>query len=354
MGNNKSIKKIIRIGLPILIIVIVGIIVIMNDQTNSTLLSLFNRTKVIVEVDGNIIEHISKGDNVTDLLNELNISIDENDKINKNLKENLVMNETIKITRVELKEEIITEKIEFENKEVIDYKMPVGEKRVICEGSNGEKTISYEVIYEDGIEVDRVLKEEKVIVEAIDNIVAEGSFQEDSLTVLVNQKRPVDSSYEPSDLVVPQVRSAVSNDRILLREEAARNLEKMFQAAEADGIYLYAVSGYRSYYYQQSIYNPTSGYSAPPGTSEHQLGLAMDVTTSYYGSNLLTEFGYTEEGIWVENNAHKFGFHLRYLLGKEDITGYFYEPWHLRYVGVDLATDLFESGLTMEEHFGEY
>ena len=139
-----------------------------------------------------------------------------------------------------------------------------------------------------------------------------------------------------------------------MRKEAANALESLFNAADADGIYLYAVSGYRSYSYQSSIYNPYSGYSAPPGASEHQLGLAMDVTAAQYGGNLVTEFGYTDEGKWLAENAHKYGFVVRYLEGKEDITGYYYEPWHIRYLGVELATELKEKGLTLEEFYGEY
>jgi D-alanyl-D-alanine carboxypeptidase len=87
--------------------------------------------------------------------------------------------------------------------------------------------------------------------------------------------------------------------------------------------------------------------SARPGTSEHQLGLAMDVAKK--GSSSLTKaFGKTEQGQWVSENAHKFGFIVRYLEDSEEVTGYSYEPWHLRYVGVEYATAIYQSGLPME------
>ena len=102
------------------------------------------------------------------------------------------------------------------------------------------------------------------------------------------------------------------------------------------------------------VYNPYSGYSAPPGASEHQLGLAMDITLAKYNGTLSVNFGNTKEGAWIRENAHKYGFIVRYLQGKEEVTGYKYEPWHIRYLGVDLATELYEKGITLEEYYGEY
>jgi D-alanyl-D-alanine carboxypeptidase len=92
--------------------------------------------------------------------------------------------------------------------------------------------------------------------------------------------------------------------------------------------------------------------SAKPGTSEHQLGLAMDVTSESVGFDLLESFGETEEGQYIADHAHEYGFIIRYPQGKTAITGYSYEPWHLRYLGVDVATDIYNSGKTMEEYYG--
>ena len=86
--------------------------------------------------------------------------------------------------------------------------------------------------------------------------------------------------------------------------------------------------------------------------SEHQLGLAMDVTSATVGFDLLESFGATPEGQFIKDNAHKYGFIVRYPQGKTDITGYAYEPWHLRYLGVDVATAIYNSGKTMEEYYG--
>ena len=115
------------------------------------------------------------------------------------------------------------------------------------------------------------------------------------------------------------------------------------------------VSGYRSYYDQKSTYNywvsvygqkDADTISARPGHSEHQTGLAFDITS------LNSSYGETEEGIWLRENCFKYGFIIRYPKGKEHITGYAYEPWHIRYVGVEHATYIMNNNLTLEEYLG--
>ncbi|MBR5515375.1 MAG: M15 family metallopeptidase [Clostridia bacterium] len=132
-------------------------------------------------------------------------------------------------------------------------------------------------------------------------------------------------------------------------------LQQMFSAASNAGISLYVVSGFRSYDTQYNTYYgyvSRSGqadadrYSARPGHSEHQTGLAFDL------NSLEQTFGNTKEGKWLKANAHKYGFIIRYPEGKESVTGYMYEPWHVRYLGTDIATDVFESGLCLEEYLG--
>lgn len=134
--------------------------------------------------------------------------------------------------------------------------------------------------------------------------------------------------------------------------EATPYLWKMIEAAKADGITLWMKSGYRSYYDQQYIYNnyvkrdgqaEADTYSARPGHSEHQTGLAYDLNST---SN---DFADTAEAKWIAENCYKYGFILRYPKGKEEITGYIYEPWHVRYLGVEKATEVYESGLCLEE-----
>ncbi|KUO51097.1 MAG: hypothetical protein APF76_16520 [Desulfitibacter sp. BRH_c19] len=181
------------------------------------------------------------------------------------------------------------------------------------------------------------------------------------ILILVNKTFKLPSDYTPGDLTVPDVKFsfAGSHEKQNMREVAARALEELFIAAEDEGTYLYAVSGFRSYSLQQSVYKGhvkrlgqagADKISARPGHSEHQTGLAMDVTSESVEFSLSKSFGDTIEGKWVAENAHKYGFVIRYEKGKEDITGYSYEPWHLRYVGMDTALEIFENNLTLEAY----
>ena len=133
--------------------------------------------------------------------------------------------------------------------------------------------------------------------------------------------------------------------------------DKMNAAAKLEGLNIWLQSGFRSYDTQKRIYNSyvsqdgqknADTYSARPGHSEHQSGLAFDV------NQINDSFIGTPEAIWLENNCYKYGFILRYPKGKENITGYQYESWHFRYVGKELATKLYNNGnwITMEEYFG--
>jgi len=186
----------------------------------------------------------------------------------------------------------------------------------------------------------------------------------DSITVIVNKERNLPASYEPADLIRPDVAFSSSGDREkhYLRQEAAEALEALFAAAAEDGIELVAVSGYRSFETQARIfeYNVRSNggdeelanrWSARPGQSEHQTGLAMDVSAESVSCALETDFAEAPEGQWLAANTHRFGFVIRYPQGKENITGYGYEPWHIRYVGETVAQQVTEAGLTLEEYF---
>ncbi|CAM3381976.1 D-alanyl-D-alanine carboxypeptidase family protein [Marinicrinis lubricantis] len=186
----------------------------------------------------------------------------------------------------------------------------------------------------------------------------------ESVAVLVNKQSMLPDDYEPDDLVYPDVPFIFDEmlDKRKMRKEAAEALESMFAAAEQDGIYLAGVSGYRSRATQESLYNnyvardgkeAADMYSAQPGHSEHQTGLAMDVSGSTGQCAAQDCFGDTEEAKWLADHAHEHGFIIRYPLGKEEITGYQYEPWHLRYVGEDIAADIYEQQITLEEYLGE-
>lgn len=182
-----------------------------------------------------------------------------------------------------------------------------------------------------------------------------------SIWVVVNKLRPLNpESYAPSDIVRAPIPFA---SEPLMRQEVADAAVALFAAAEAEaGLRLQAYSAYRSYNVQVRVYNnivASRGQdyadvrSAQPGHSEHQTGLAIDISSVPAVCTLDPCFGDTDHGRWLAANAHRFGFHLRYPPDKTAITGYSYEPWHFRYVGVELATELHETGvLTLEEFFG--
>ena len=178
--------------------------------------------------------------------------------------------------------------------------------------------------------------------------------------ILVNKSNSLSRNYQPDDLVIPNIRfDNIADDMVqYVRYDAAIALEELFQSAESQGINLIAVSGYRSYSYQDNVYRnevntvgriEADKYVAKAGESEHQTGLSMDILSDEYLS-LDDGFENTIAFNWLENNMSKFGFILRFPKGKEDITGYSYEPWHIRYVGISAATEIMEEGLTLEEY----
>ena len=185
---------------------------------------------------------------------------------------------------------------------------------------------------------------------------------EEWLLLLVNKQNPIPDDYAPELTDV--------NGSIKIRREIAYPLSEMFDAAEEDGVSLMVCSAYRSHEYQQGLFNRKirnytgkglsyldafriGSYSVIiPGTSEHELGMALDIVTPGY-MNLNEGFAYTKAGKWLEANAYKYGFILRYPKGKEYITGIIFEPWHYRYVGREAARAITESGLTLEEYVEE-
>lgn len=183
--------------------------------------------------------------------------------------------------------------------------------------------------------------------------------------VVANKQRPLNPiDYTPPDLTVPDVPLKYQSGAMEteLRAEAATALQDLFAAAENEGQPLILVSAYRSYSYQDNLFNHyvnTQGLetalnqSARPGHSEHQTGWAADVGALSRQCEVEECFGEMSEGKWVATNAYKYGFIVRYPQGLTDTTGYDYEPWHLRYVGIDLATEMQHAGvLTMEDFFG--
>ncbi|MBE9914038.1 M15 family metallopeptidase [Paenibacillus donghaensis] len=182
-----------------------------------------------------------------------------------------------------------------------------------------------------------------------------------STDVLVNKQHKLPENYAPDDLVYPNVRFTFKEkiEKRMMRKEAAQALEKLFKAADKDGLPLAGVSAYRSHKRQKAVFEAyvqkdgeekARTYSAYPGTSEHETGLAIDVTKSDGSCAATGCFAGTPEAEWLAEHAHEFGFIIRYPKEKENITGYTYEPWHLRYVGQPAADDMFKNDLTFEEY----
>lgn len=182
-----------------------------------------------------------------------------------------------------------------------------------------------------------------------------------SLWVVSDKLRPLDPvDYAPTDLVTPDV---ASQNPPTLRAEVAAAVVEMFAAGEAEGAGAFQVqSAYRSYALQVDVYGgyvqregqaAADAQSARPGFSEHQTGLALDISPIPLSCPLKACFGDTTQGRWLADNAWRFGFLLRYPVDKVEVTGFMYEPWHFRYIGPELATEMHETGVTtLEEFFG--
>lgn len=183
-----------------------------------------------------------------------------------------------------------------------------------------------------------------------------------SLWVIVNKQNSIPSTYEPAGLRQPSVPLRASgSSEMLMRDDAATAMEAMVNAAKTQGISLMIASAYRSYGLQTDVYNSeVSAYgqayadteSARPGHSEHQTGLAADLEPASRNCEVDQCFANTPEGQWLAAHAHEYGFIIRYPEGKDAITGYKYEPWHVRYLGTDLSNEVYKSGQTLEEYFG--
>lgn len=172
--------------------------------------------------------------------------------------------------------------------------------------------------------------------------------------ILVNKHYALHEDYIPNDLKIMD-KKYTKGER-LLRKEAKEHIEKLIEDASHLKYQIKVTSAYRSFAYQQNLFDYyvknkgltyASLCSAMPGHSEHQTGLAIDVEGSNEDYN---QFEKSKEFSWMSQNAHHYGFILRYPKGKEEITGFKYEPWHYRYVGKSLATYLYKNNLTLEEY----
>lgn len=178
----------------------------------------------------------------------------------------------------------------------------------------------------------------------LENASKDNQFKVMEGTLIANKEFGLPETYDPG-----------------LKTEVSIQFEKMKADVESEGMTIDIGSGYRSYEYQLGVIErniaavgeeETMRSVAPAGKSEHQTGLAIDIINDEPETNIDESFKDTDEGIWLAANSYKYGFILRYPQGKEEITGYMYEPWHFRYVGEELAAKIFDSGLTLEEYFG--
>ena len=176
--------------------------------------------------------------------------------------------------------------------------------------------------------------------------------------LLVNKFNYLDSNYIPENLEL--LDNSYAKSGIYLVKEAKDNIERLISDAKNDGMNIRVISAYRSYSYQENLYNNyvkndgvenADTYSARPGYSEHQTGLVVDITRAFDEFN---NFENTNEYNWMLENAHNYGFILRYPKDKEDITTYSFEAWHYRYVGVELAQKIKASNLTFDEYYVRY
>ncbi len=185
------------------------------------------------------------------------------------------------------------------------------------------------------------------------------------ITVLVNKDNLLDRNYVPFEMYVVDENENNFHQykdaslKPMFRKDIKRYIDKLLKDAHALGLPLIVDSGYRSYDYQQVVLNAlikekgNDAYKlvALPGASEHQTGLAVDF--AYYENGIYNDDVKEDdkEAIWLKNNCWKYGFILRYPKGKENITGYNFEPWHFRFVGLELAKKIYDEDLTLEEYY---
>ena len=252
------------------------------------------------------------------------------------------------IEKEEIKEEVKEEKDPFVSKlEQEKYYIPTRLERYKAY-NDGVKTTK-EIVTEVNCNIDREFYTNTVL----------SDYSKNNL-ILVNKYYYVDNTYKPKDATTLTYNKYTYWEDSVLSKDAYNAFVKMVNEAKTLGYSLIDTSAYRSYEYQSYLYNKylnekglewTLKSSAKPGHSEHHTGLATDIVK--VGVSMY-DFEGTKEFNWLSKNAHKYGFILRYPKGKEYLTGYKYEPWHYRYVGVDAATYIYENNIVFEEYYAYF
>lgn len=225
----------------------------------------------------------------------------------------------------------------------VDVSIPADyELQLEVSDSSGNKAEANAIVHIEALPVNEPPTD---LIDPVVNVVSDP----DSITVMINKQNMLPNGWVPTDLV------SIGNNHTL-RAEAADALQQMRSSAENSGIIFNVISSYRTQEYQTNLYNrymasdPYNApyYSAYPRTSEHELGLAIDIS---YDSALHNDLDQSALGQWMAEHAHEYGWIMRYPAYKTEVTGYYFEAWHWRYVGVELAQALHSSNLCMEEYY---
>ena len=367
--NKKSKKKIITIisVVLVLIIIIIGIILFVVNKINSSKINVILKDDLEVEINSKVkllsfIDKIENGEVVSE-----DVEVDTSSLGTKSLE-------------IELKNKDKKETYKFDIN-VVDTTAPVieAEDNITINIDDEVDLVKYATVSDNSkedikVEIEGDYDLDKAGKYNLKYVAKDSSGNEVSYDFILNiVEDPNNRSFVTSKGFVAKVVDGVTyidgvlivNKTYSLPEEYGSGLttnttnafNSMQKDASKEGLNLYISSCYRSYYTQKTLYNNyvardgvanADTYSARAGHSEHQTGLAFDLNT------IDESFANTKEGKWVSDNCYKYGLILRYPKGKENITGYMYESWHLRYVGVELATKLYNNGnwITLEEYYG--
>lgn len=367
--NKKSKKKIITIisVILVLIIIIIGIILFVVNKINSSKINVILKDDLEVEINSKVkllsfIDKIENGEVVSE-----DVEVDTSSLGTKSLE-------------IELKNKDKKETYKFDIN-VVDTTAPVieAEDNITINIDDEVDLVKYATVSDNSkedikVEIEGDYDLDKAGKYNLKYVAKDSSGNEVSYDFILNiVEDPNNRSFVTSKGFVAKVVDGVTYiDGVLivnktyslpegygsgLTTNTTNAFNSMQKDASKEGLNLYISSGYRSYYTQKTLYNNyvardgvanADTYSARAGHSEHQTGLAFDLNT------IDESFANTKEGKWVSDNCYKYGLILRYPKGKENITGYMYESWHLRYVGVELATKLYNNGnwITLEEYYG--
>lgn len=260
---------------------------------------------------------------------------------------------TPKEKNIEVKKNKTNKKKNKKNNSKLDELENINEKITYFKNDNIDRYINYKKNNQD-LEITQIIKNVNMNLDKIPYEDAIEIEDKDNQLVLVNKYNYLGENFIPKNLENINNQYALNNMKLV--NYAKEAFEEMAKAAKKENLKIVAMSSYRSYSYQVDLYNKykkkdgqeaADKYSGRPGFSEHQSGLAVDV---YNEKTEYTNFESTKEFIWMEDHAHEYGFIIRFPKGKENETGYQYESWHYRYVGIEVATYIKNNNISLEEY----